>query len=77
MPTEVAQYAPLVNVGAVGLILWWFMQRAEVRFKAIEDAIDRSTKSQMLSILSRNDVRPEIKAEAQAVLDEVKDAGKK
>ena len=61
---------PLLNLGAVGAVLAWFLLKAEPRMRAMEDAIDRLVRAQMLDILSRPEVAPAIKDQAQRLLTE-------
>lgn len=74
VPTELT---PLLNVGSVGLVLAWFMFKAEPRLDAIEQAIDRNTRSNMLVIMALEHVSEPIKHQAQSMLEEITDAEKR
>jgi hypothetical protein len=67
----------LLNLGAVGLILAWFLLKSEPRMLGMEEAIDRNTRGVMLSLLAQEEVSAGIKRQAQAVLEEVAEAEKR
>lgn len=69
-----AWWAPLVNTGAIGAILVWFMVRMEPRMKALEMAQDRSTRADLLRLVASAHVSPELKEEATSILREIEAA---
>jgi hypothetical protein len=66
--------APLLNVGAVGLILAWFMFKNEPRMERMEEAIDRNTRGQMLFLLGVETMPRAITEQAQQMLQELESA---
>lgn len=60
----------LLNAGVAGVVAAWFMFRAESRMKLIEAALDRLTRSQLLTLLARPDVDEPVKAEARRIYSE-------
>ena len=68
------EFAPLINLGAVGVVLGWFMFRMEPRLEQIEAAIDRLARAQMLLVVAQPDTSPNIRAQAQAILKELDDS---
>ena len=67
------QFPQLANLGAFGAIVGWMLWRAEPRLERIERALERLTRAQMLSLLSRPDIDDRIKDQAREVLDETQD----
>jgi hypothetical protein len=68
------RWSPLINLGAVGCVLAWFMFRMEPRLRRMEQAIDRMSRAIMLAALSMKGVSPALKEQATAVLKEIEDA---
>lgn len=66
---------PLLNIGAVGVILAWFMLRMEPRMKAMEDALNRFSRVQLLDMVSRSDAPPAVREQAQTILNEMRPVG--
>lgn len=62
---------PLANVGAVGAILAWFLLQTNPRLERIERALDALSKAILLDIVSRENVSPPVKEQAQSMLNEV------
>ena len=65
-------FTPLLNFGAVGGVLVWFMLKAEPRMRRIEEAIDRQSKTVLLFMLSQEEVGERYKAEARRLLREIR-----
>lgn len=65
----------LINVGAIGVVLGWFLIKAEPRMQGIERAINRLVRAQMLTLLSLPYVEEQQKREAKSILDEVDEKG--
>lgn len=74
--------SPLINVGAIGAVLWWFLTQTNPRLEAlqkemqamgsrIEGALDRLTRAQMLTLLNQPETPDALKREAREVLKEV------
>lgn len=61
----------IASQGVLGVILAWFMLRTEIRLKAIEDAIVRQGKIDLLRMASSPHVAPELKDVAKDVLREI------
>lgn len=68
------RWSPLINLGAVGCVLAWFMFRMEPRMRRMEQAVDRFSRTVLLAVVSMRGVDPPIKEQAQAVLKEIDDA---
>lgn len=74
--------SPLINLGAIGAVLWWFLTQTNPRLDAVQRelrdmgnqvqrSLDRLTRAQMLTLISRTDVPDAIKREAREILKEV------
>lgn len=70
---------PLINVGAVGAVLAWFMLRNEARLTELAGSIDRFrhalnrfAMAHLLEVATREDAPPVVKKQAEALLDEIK-----
>lgn len=77
MPGAGVDVGSLLNLGAVGLVLAWFLLRSEPRMLGIEEAIDRNTRGAMLALLALEQVASGVKHQAQGVLEEIADAEKR
>jgi hypothetical protein len=62
--------APLLNFGAIGCVLTWFMLRNEVLQNKQTEAIDRLTRAVSLSLLAQ-EVTPRMTQELHELLKEV------
>lgn len=71
-----AGWEPLINLGAIGCVLAWFMFRSEPRMTRIEEAIDRNTRAQVLLAMALDVKYPVIKERTQDLLTELDDAEK-
>ena len=60
----------LIQSGVPGILLWWFMQRAENRMDRIERALDRQTKAQLLTIVDKPHDE-QVREQARALLAEI------
>lgn len=73
-------WSPLVNLGAIGCVLAWFLIRAEPRMGRIERAIDRSTRGNlvlalvMADVAEGRDVTEVAKKQATNLIREIDDA---
>lgn len=68
------ELAPLFQVGAIGAILAFLLLKTEPRLRGMEAAIDRNSRALMLSLLAGEQVSAALKAQAQALLEELHDA---
>jgi DNA-binding HxlR family transcriptional regulator len=73
---------PLINLGGVGAVLAWFLFRAEKKFDEIRrsyelnsKALDRMVRSQMLAVMADIHVAPQVRQQAQELLQEIKEDG--
>lgn len=73
IPTLAADFdfAPLINVGVTGVILAWFLWKHEPRIKAIEEAIDRMSRTLLLFLLELAHVSDAAKLQAKAIIEEI------
>jgi len=75
-----ATWSPLINIGAIGCVLAWFLIRAEPRLGRIERAIDRSTRANLImaqimsDIAEHRRVSETTKVQAKELIKEVDDA---
>lgn len=65
---------PIAQYGPVGVVLAWFMLRAEPRLMAIEAAIDRSSRAQLSLAMASPFISQQGKLEVQASIKEIDDA---
>ena len=68
--------SPLINLGAVGVVLAWFMIRAETKLDALVRAVNRLALSQVLDVLNRPGISPETKRQARILEQDIKSAQK-
>jgi hypothetical protein len=68
------EFAPLANLGAMGLVLLWFMWRLEPRLRKLEETIDRQTRMNGYVIIALESLSPAIKKQVDVVIKEVEDA---
>lgn len=66
----------LLQVGAVGGVLVWFLARAEPRLKGLEESNDRLTRGMMLFVLATEEVRTYLRDQATQLLAELEAAEK-
>ena len=66
----------LVNIGAVGVVLAWFMLRAEKKLDELIRAVNRLAMSHAIDVATRNDAPTVIKRQAEAILQEIKSSDK-
>lgn len=64
-------FAPLLNIGAVGGVLIWFMTKAEPRMKRIEQAIDRATLANMVFLMGIKGIPEHVQREAEKIKAEI------
>ncbi len=67
---EGAVWGVLVQAGVPGIILGWFMWRAEVRLDRLTAALDRMNRTQLLHLMARPDVEEPVKKQAREILGE-------
>ena len=69
---------PILNVGAVGAILWWFMTRLERFIHDNTKALDRLTRSNLLLVISMPSTTPRAKEQARNIMAELeRDTGER
>jgi hypothetical protein len=66
----------LLQVGAVGGVLIWFLARAEPRLKGLEESNDRMTRGMMLFVLAAEEIRAYLRDQAAQLLAETEAAEK-
>lgn len=66
-----AWWAPLVNTGAIGCVLIWFMFRNEPRLRNIEAAIDRASRTSLVLVMSVKGISREAQEMAQSLVTEI------
>ena len=66
-----SDFGALVNLGAVGIVLAWFMWRTEPRLERIERAMDRFTRAQLIEALYRPGSDESAKRMARQMLREM------
>jgi hypothetical protein len=66
----------LLQFGAGGFVLLWFMFRCEPRLRAMEKSMDRLAKAILLKIISYSDNHTQ-KEEAESLLKEMEDEREK
>ncbi len=64
-------FTPLINGGALSIILAWFLWKHEPRIKAIEEAIDRMSRTLLLFLLELAHVSDAAKLQAKAIIEEI------
>jgi len=65
-----ADYSPLYNLGAIGVVLAWLMWRVEPRMKAMEAALDRATRATMLMLIARPEAAEAVKEQSKGLVEE-------
>ena len=75
-PMVADRWSPIINLGAIGCVLLWFLLRSEPRMKGIEAAIDRQSRAMLTMIIAMRGVPDYIKEQATAQIAEI-DAHKK
>lgn len=66
-----AEFGPLIQTGAIGVVLAWFLFRIEPRIRALERAVDRFSRVMLLDILSRPSVSLSVTREAQQMIEDI------
>lgn len=68
--------SPLIQLGAVGACLAWFMFRSEPRLRAIEGAIDRMARAILLLVIALPNATAATREQAKGIQQELDDAQK-
>jgi hypothetical protein len=71
LPTELT---PLVNVGAIGTVLAWFLLKLEPRMRKQEEAMDRQSRMLGFVVIALKSVHPAVREQVEAVVKEIEDA---
>ena len=58
--------SPLLNVGALGAVLAWFLLKTEPRLRRMEEANDRQSRIVLLAVLAMAEGKPLESVKAQA-----------
>ncbi len=64
-------WSPLINLGAIGCVLAWFLIRAEPRMSRIERAIDRSSRAVLIAALAMSEASPGVRDQAKELIREI------
>lgn len=67
----------LINLGAVGAILAYFLVRTDPRLERLENAVDRLARAQMLMLIASPVTDEAIKRQAQSIINELDAAEKR
>jgi hypothetical protein len=59
---------PLLQTGIPGVVLAWFMLRSETRFRGMERAVNRMSRSVLLLVVALNTSNEAMRAEADKML---------
>lgn len=73
-PISVEWWAPLASNGGMGIVLIWFMIRAEKLWEKMRTAIERNTHAAMISVLTTKHLDEAIRPTAEKIRDDAKDA---
>lgn len=73
---EISWVDPLIQLGAVGGVLVWFMFKTEPRLRGVEAAIDRMARSILLLVVSIPHATDTAKEQAKGIITEIDDAAK-
>lgn len=68
------RWSPLINLGAIGCVLGWFLIKLEPRLRRMEQAIDRSSRAQLMLLIGIRGIEPAVKDQAQTLLKEIEEA---
>jgi len=64
-------FLPLVNTGAIGVVLAWFMLRDEPRKRSMEETIERGNRINLVIVLAISELSSGLKGQAAELLKEV------
>ncbi len=70
MPVDVT---PLLQLGAVGAVLAWFLVQTNPRLERIERAIDLLSKALLLDIVGRPQTSDNIRTQAESMVRQIDD----
>lgn len=68
---ETALLQAIAPAGVAGVVLFWFMLRAESRLDRLERAIDRLSRTQLLALLDDERTSEQVRRQARAILAEM------
>ncbi len=69
-------WAPIVNMGGVAAVLFWFMWKNEPRMRAMESSIDRLGRAHLIRLMNDENATELSKEAATAVVAEIDKAAK-
>lgn len=58
------KWGPLINLGAIGVVLFWFLWKTEPRLRRIEDAIDANSRTVLIAVMAMESVPDFVKTQA-------------
>lgn len=62
-----AEWTPLLNMGAVGVVLAWFLWKDEPRKRAMERAIEQNTLTLTILLIEIERTSPQAKEQAELI----------
>lgn len=65
------KWGPLLNLGAIGCVLLWFMMQLTPQVKSLVAALDRSTRMSALTIIALDFLPAAVKKQAQQIVNEI------
>lgn len=73
---QVAEAGPLMQYGALGVVLAWLLFRADKLLSSISLRIDGLTKAMLMDLVTRDNVGPHTRKEAQDQLTRIESSEK-
>jgi hypothetical protein len=67
------KWGPLLNLGAIGCVLLWFMMQLTPQIKALVAALDRSTRMSGLTIIALEFLPKSVKEQANRIVHEIEE----
>jgi hypothetical protein len=64
---------PLLQLGAIGAVLAWFLLQMNPRLERVERAIDLLSRTILLDIVSRRDADAVVKSQAESMVRQIDD----
>lgn len=69
-----AEITPLINLGAIGCVLLWFMLRMEPRIRKLEESNDRLGKMLGYVVIALKSTTPAVREQVEQVIKEIDEA---
>lgn len=73
MPVDLT---PVLQLGAVGAVLAWFLLQTNPRLERMERAIDLLSKAILLDLIGRPETQPNVRAQAEEMVRTINDKGR-